>query len=114
MSKHFKDKEFACKCGSCTQPQVNPHLRAILELIRNEFKVPVSITSGYRCPKHNKAIGGAEKSKHMANIAADIVVSDIDPKDVYYFLDSTFPDTYGIGLYSGWVHIDCRVDKARW
>ena len=114
MSKHFKDKEFACKCGQCKQPQVNPHLRAVLELIRTKFQSPVSITSAYRCPEHNAKEGGSPKSKHMANMAADVQVKDVTPIEVYTFLDETFPAIYGIGKYATFVHIDVRVDRARW
>ena len=109
---HFKDVEFACK--HCGEYKTNNELLAVLELVRNHFGSPVIITSGYRCPTHNKNVGGAPKSKHVEGIAADIKVKGFKPEEVHHFLTSTFPNSYGIGLYNNWVHIDVRKTKARW
>ncbi len=112
MSKHFKRAEFACK--HCGKENHSNHLVSVLELVREHFKSPVIVTSGYRCQQHNANIGGAPKSKHVEGIAADIKVQGVSPIKVFDFLDDTFKDTYGIGLYDGWVHIDVRSEKARW
>lgn len=112
MSKHFKPSEFACK--HCGEQRPNNELVAALELVRLKFNAPVIITSGYRCPDHNENVGGAPKSKHVDGIAADIKVKGVEPKEVYDYLNETFPTCYGVGLYSGWVHIDVRPSKARW
>ncbi|AKU42643.1 peptidase [Vibrio phage H188] len=110
---HFKAKEFMCNCG-CGQTKPNSELMAVLQLVRLHFNKPVVITSSYRCPKHNKAVGGASKSKHLEGIAADIQVKDIEPMEVYHLLDSIFPNHYGIGSYKTFTHIDVRPTKARW
>lgn len=34
---------------------------------------PIIVTSGYRCPALNAAIGGAKNSQHMRGEAADII-----------------------------------------
>lgn len=47
LSQNFKVLEFACKDGSDTI-LINPELVAILQAVRNHFKAPVTITSGYR------------------------------------------------------------------
>ena len=86
----------------------------VLEDIRTHFNNKVKIISGYRCVLHNIVVGGAAKSKHMIGIAADISVDNHTPREVYEYLNALYPDTYGIGLYSTWVHIDVRPDKARW
>ena len=109
---HFQDKELACKC--CGEVKRNTELLAVLELVRNFFNAPVIVTSGYRCPKHNAKVGGAPKSKHVEGIAADIKVKGFEPHEVHHFLETTFPNQYGLGLYKSWVHIDVRPNKARW
>ena len=49
----------------------------ILQPIRDEWKQPIIVTSGYRCPKLNKRVGGAKNSDHIYAAAADIhTVSD--------------------------------------
>ena len=44
----------------------------ILQPIRDEWKQPIIVTSGYRCPLLNKRVGGAKNSDHMYGAAADI------------------------------------------
>lgn len=45
----------------------------MLERIRSTLNVPVVVTSGYRCPRVNQAVGGATTSDHPQGHAADIV-----------------------------------------
>jgi len=44
----------------------------IFEPIRNHFKVPIHLSSGYRSAALNKAIGGASSSQHCTGEAIDI------------------------------------------
>ena len=49
----------------------------VLQPIRDEWKQPIIVTSGYRCPLLNKKVGGAKNSDHIYAAAADIhTVSD--------------------------------------
>ena len=73
-SAHFSFTEFACKCsGNCRRIHIlASHIRR-LEEYRNDTKHPVVIVSGYRCPGHNAACGGAHNSQHLYGTATDIV-----------------------------------------
>ena len=44
----------------------------VLDPLREKWGAPIKVSSGYRCPKLNKAIGGAAGSQHMKGEAADI------------------------------------------
>ena len=46
--------------------------KKVLQPIRDSLEMPVRVTSGYRCEKLNKAIGGSSKSQHVKGEAADI------------------------------------------
>ena len=46
----------------------------MLERIRAVLDAPVIVTSAYRAPAVNRAVGGATTSDHMAGQAADILV----------------------------------------
>lgn len=48
----------------------------VLQPIRDELKAPLTITSGYRCSKLNKEIGGSKTSQHVKGEAADVVSLD--------------------------------------
>lgn len=112
LSEHFDRKEFACQCG-CGQDTVDYELIRVLEALRSRTG-PIIVTSGNRCVKHNMDVGGALNSFHVISKAADIVVKGNTPLEIYHYLDERYPDRYGIGVYSGWVHIDVREKKARW
>lgn len=62
LSEHFTENEFACPC--CGVVLVQSELVEKLEDLRRIASGPVVITSGYRCPAHNKAVGGVENSYH--------------------------------------------------
>jgi hypothetical protein len=43
-----------------------------INLLREELGTPLSVTSGYRSPEHNKRIGGSPNSNHTQCLAIDI------------------------------------------
>lgn len=45
----------------------------ILQPIRNKYGKPITVTSGFRCEKLNKAVGGVPTSQHRFGEAADII-----------------------------------------
>lgn len=44
-----------------------------LDPIRRAYGKPILVTSGYRCPALNAAVGGSKTSQHLAGRAADLV-----------------------------------------
>lgn len=80
---------------------------------------PVRIVNAYRSPKYNRAIGGAKNSQHMQFNALDFVVDgNSRPSDWATLLRSMRDDQHafmgGVGLYSTFVHVDTRGNKADW
>ena len=68
----FRPEEFQCKC--CGKVEMNPLFMECLQNLRIYLKSPLTITSGYRCPAHEKAIGGSG-ANHPLGKAADIVAN---------------------------------------
>ena len=65
--------------GDFTYAIVTDALYSGLEAIRSGLgNVPLTITSGYRNPRHNAAVGGATESQHIYGTAADIAIIDTD------------------------------------
>lgn len=57
-------------------PELIPRLvrtAEMLERIRSTLRVPITVTSGYRCPALNAAVGSRTSSDHTQGHAADIV-----------------------------------------
>ena len=48
----------------------------VLQPIRDAWGKPIIVTSGYRCPKLNAAVGGVKDSQHLLGQAADIKAAD--------------------------------------
>ena len=46
--------------------------KQILQPIRDEWKCPIIVSSGYRCPDLNRAVKGVRDSDHIHGCAADI------------------------------------------
>ena len=88
-------------------------LLELLEMIRERYGVPVSITSGYRCESYNRRIGGAASSYHLAGQAADIQVSDQPAHEVADWIGTLFPERYGVIEYPAHVHVDVRDTPYR-
>jgi hypothetical protein len=47
-------------------------IEKVLDPLREAYGKPIIVTSGYRCEKLNKAVGGAASSQHVKGEAADI------------------------------------------
>lgn len=118
LSANFRVSEFACHgSGCCDTILIDEKLVEYLQKIRDHFGAAVTITSGYRCEKHNKAVGGVTSSLHRKGMAADVVVKGIAPAEVAKYAESI--GVLGIGLYETskdgyFVHIDTREKKGFW
>lgn len=69
-TKNFKFQEFTCKC--CGKNLIDSRIMDICQAIRDELKTPVYVSSGYRCERNNKRVGGKSGSYHIRGLAADI------------------------------------------
>lgn len=89
-----------------------------LQVLRDEIKIPITISSGYRSPEHNARIGGARASRHIVGDAADIKVTGMTPRQVAEVIERLISHGKmlegGLGIYKTWVHYDTRGKKARW
>ncbi len=83
----------------------------ILQPLRDNYG-PVVVTSGYRCPELNKAIGGAVNSQHLEGKAADIHIPSLSNDNLARIIAANFEfdqvilEFYTLGKpNSGWVHV---------
>ena len=83
----------------------------VLQPLRDKFG-QVTVTSGYRSPEVNKAIGGSGTSDHCKGFAADIEIGGKDNKELAQYIRDNMTFTqlilefYTPGVPdSGWVHV---------
>ena len=113
VSTNFRVREFACSDGS-DAVFISPDLVKVLQKIRTHFGKSVTITSAYRTPTKNKAVGGTTYSQHLYGTAADIKVKGVAPKKVAAYAEKLLSNRGGIGIYKTFTHIDVRQVKSRW
>ena len=117
LSKNFNRAEFACKGPDCCDhsASIHPELVSSLQMLRDKAG-PLLITSGFRCNRHNKNVGGAKNSMHVFGMAADIKSDRLTPKELADLAESVSAfKSGGIGIYKSWVHVDVRTTgTARW
>lgn len=74
--KYFKMKEFECRCGCGMPASARENIEAlvaeVLDPAREAYGKPITVNSGYRCPKHNREVGGVPASQHLRGEAADV------------------------------------------
>lgn len=58
--------------GSTIYSNLKNLIECLLDPIREKLGKPIIVTSGYRHPKLNKAVGGSKTSNHLYGYAADI------------------------------------------
>jgi hypothetical protein len=101
--------------------EVLANLRAvcgkILQPVRDHFKQPVVINSGYRSFRLNKAIGGASSSQHLDGNAVDFEIPGLCNGDLAKWVsvnldyDQLILEHCELGQPgSGWVHCSYRRD----
>lgn len=86
----------------------------LLQPIRDGMGAPIGISSGYRPPDLNRAIGGADGSAHQFGRAADFKVIGFTPYDTaIYIRDQGLPFDQLICEFNRWVHIAIADEEPR-
>lgn len=73
-TENFRVSEFTCHCG-CGYNNIDQRVIDMCQVIRDALGVPVRVSSGCRCEKRNKAVGGTKGSFHTKGKAADLTCS---------------------------------------
>lgn len=87
--------------------------------------VPVIISSGYRCPRLNKLVGGSPTSQHMTGEACDIHLSDQKKLREWFtwlmdnenadqiILEKSSPSKGDKRGAHYWFHVSCKSDPSQ-
>jgi zinc D-Ala-D-Ala carboxypeptidase len=121
LSKNFTMKEFtksttATRLGIDNTPE-GEHLEAAKELFTHviqptrEEHGKTTLTSGYRSPELNTAVGGSSKSQHCKGEACDFECDLVDNLEVAHWIKNNLEFDQLISEFyedddpsSGWIH----------
>lgn len=129
ISKHITLAEAtksqqALRLGISNQPTKDhlENMKALaehcFEPLRDYFGVPIAVTSFYRSPELNSAIGGSKSSQHCKGEAMDIdadVFGNLKNSQIFYWLvNNVIFDQliweFGTKDQPDWVHVSFRRD----
>ena len=140
LTPHFRLSEFSRSqaadshgINNSVPEELIPNLKnlceQVLEPLRQHVGVPVIISSGYRCPALNQAVGGVPNSQHLKGEAADIVLPSTrlvslsnhnhQPSTLndwfLWILDNTCFDQliWEKKGSSRWIHVSCKLDLSQ-
>ena len=116
LSANLSTQEFTCQCSydTCIVQTIDAALITKLQMIRDELKKPLLITSGFRCWKRQVDLseGGVEtakgQSQHELGKACDFATTDMKKAEE---LANTYFDA--VGVSPRFIHVDLRSDKKR-
>ena len=80
----------------------------LLDPIRRHYGAPIIVTSGYRCPALNTAVGGALNSHHIIGCAADITTGSIENNRKLFALIIDIQTTHRLRFTQLIVEEGCR------
>jgi hypothetical protein len=122
VTMHFTIEEMyasatANRLGIDNKPSVQKMINLVylcafvLEPLRVAMGEPIKISSGYRCERLNKAVGGVYNSQHMKGQAADLCIDGDIEKGKRWFnyikdhlpFDQLIWEHNAAGVY--WVHV---------
>ena len=89
-----------------------------LDKIREEYGLPLSVSSGYRCPELNRVVGGSKTSQHMKGQAADINLGSVEKNRAFFnwcqdnINDLPIDQLIDESRYS-WVHLSFTKENQR-
>lgn len=94
-------------------------VEAVLDPLREKYGRPIMVSSGYRCPRLNKAVGGSPTSQHVQGEAADIYVTrPREMAELFSLIYYTLPFDQliwerGTDEAPAWIHVSYREGDNR-
>ena len=121
LSEHFSLAELTVTNKSIDNTPITEGLQSLrytaqqMELVRTLLGKPIKITSAYRSPAVNKAVGGAASSQHLKGQAVDFTCTSFGtPRDIVLAIKaSSIKYDQLICEYSSWVHISFKETDNR-
>ncbi len=109
---YLDETEYRCKHCNVLPPDYADHPEIfapffdLWTIVREQYGRPITINSGYRCPIHNKEVGGEECSAHCTGLALDIRGKFCSDKTELIQIVEEFAHDLRMKIYGCFIHID--------
>ena len=108
-TEDFTEEEFICPC--CGKNKMMQEFINKLQDARTYAGVPFVITSGFRCKKHNRKVGGRKNSPHLDGWGCDIQVNG--SRERYLIINALLYTGFNrIGIGKDFIHVDMDYGKV--
>ena len=91
-------------------------VQMVLDPLRRILQTPIIITSGYRCAKLNKAVGGVANSWHTKGNAADLRIKDEEEAKAIFQILKTLPSVDTVlfehSTTAIWIHVQWDMERT--
>jgi len=107
------DPKLACTCThpSCDKRAVKQQVLTMLQRVRNDYGLPMIITSGGRCPHHPNELHRDKPADHQKRQGVDIKITGLAMamKLMGYGVKHGF-NAFGISLKDKFIHMGFRPE----
>ena len=116
LSPNLDSSEITCKCG-CGLNKLDKKTVNLFQRMRDYCGFPIIITSGCRCAKHNKAVGGVADSAHLPDKTGTCHALDLNynsAQELYKMIKGLLNagcTRIGINFAKHFIHFD--TDKTK-
>ena len=109
--KYFDFDEFDSPDKPGSGSLMDENLLMMLDEVRDQFKKPIVINSGYRTIEHNHKVGGVDTSSHLDGLAVDIKCNN--SPDRFKLLTILLEVGFNrVGVGSSFIHVDIDTSKT--
>jgi uncharacterized protein YcbK (DUF882 family) len=107
----FTEAEMRCRC--CGECGMTHQFMLDLQALRDAYRRPMPVTSGYRCPAYNAKVSTTGTTgPHTTGKAVDIAVSRADALDLFFLAKLHGFTGFGINQKGNarFIHLDTLTD----
>lgn len=112
LTKDSNAADFHCSCCGVGELD-STFLQQLFSFLAASSIGSFQVNSGYRCQKHNAAVGGEPNSKHLVGRAVDLAAKTVQLKTVI-FDAARKTGLCGVGMGANFIHLDNREVPAVW
>lgn len=110
------DKKLLCTCGEtgCDKRSVKLMALNMLQRVRDEYDLPMTITSGGRCPLHRNEKRRSVPADHQKGLGIDIRITGLIMAMKLVAIASKYGfNAFGINLKAGFIHLGYRPEQSK-